>query len=154
MNALYLTTMATLVLVACNKSPYGMPATPPSGTARAIVGKWTIDSVTTVAYDLNGRVLNGRGNVYIDPPNNYYLFNADNTWRESLLPDSLADAGLNGKYTVTSDTTFTISGENRTDELCTIRSLSDSVFIFSHTRPANFNGTQPGYLEYIFTMTK
>lgn len=145
--------IAALVLASCSKKPYGMtPAH--STTTQAMVGKWTIDSVVTIAYDLNGNVLNGSGHVFVDSTNSYFQFNADATWRESLLPDSLADAGLNGQYTVTSDTTFTISGSNRTDEPCRIVSLSDSVFIFSHQRSADFNGMIPGFLQYVFHMSK
>jgi hypothetical protein len=154
-NRLCLATGILAMLIAACKKDHGNPAPPggPSGTPM-IYGKWTIVTVTTIAYDSNGIVLAPRGNVYTNPPNNFFTFNTDGTWIESLLPDSLADGGLNGHFTITTDTSFILANSTGVDEACHIDSLTGSLMVWRHRRGADFNGTIPGYLDYVFRMTK
>lgn len=146
--------MLTILSTGCSKD-HGNPSSPGGLSGKpTMFGKWTIVTVTTIAYDSTGALLASRGNVYTNPPNNFFTFNTDGTWIESLLPDSLADAGLNGHFDITSDTTFIIHNATGLDEPCHIDSLTTSLFVWRHRRAADFNGTIPGYLDYVFRMTK
>jgi hypothetical protein len=137
----------------CSKD-HGNPSSSggPSGKP-TMFGKWTIVTVTTIAYDSSGALLAPRGNVYINPPNNFFTFNSDGTWIESLLPDTLGE-GLNGHFQITGDSTFTLINAAGTDEFCHIDSLTTSLFVWQHRRATKFDGTIPGYLDYVFRMTK
>ncbi|HVS97198.1 MAG TPA: hypothetical protein VHE54_11975 [Puia sp.] len=143
--------LLTFLTISCHKD-HGNPS--PAGNGKpTMFGKWTIVTVTTIAYDSTGAVLSPRGNVYTNPPDNFFTFNSDGSWTESLLPGDL-DEGLNGRYTITSDSTFTIMNATGVDEPCHIDSLTTSKFVWRHRRAALFDGTIPGFLDYVFRMIK
>ena len=120
----------------------------------SIQGKWNIITVTTIAYDANGQLYSGPGNIYTPPAGTFFEFDANGRWKESLSPDSLPFATMSGTYTVASNTSFTFSDSlgNHTD--CMVDSLTSSLFVFNHQRSTTFNGVTPGSLKYIFRMTK
>ena len=142
-------------LAACNKpaSPH-MPMPTPSGHA-TIVGRWTIDTVTTYFYDSTGY---RGGNIYPGQPYYYFQFNSDSSWVESLDPNVLADQGITGIYSFSSDSVFTLINplatmpSERTP--CKIVSLTAHSFMFYKLKPTAFNGTDSGYIEYWFKLRK
>jgi len=144
--------LAVVLFAACKKGQTKSPVLPNN----KIAGKWTIVSVTVNALDSTRNFIPSRSHVYTNPPNNYFKFNADGTWAEQLVPDSLSDLGLTGNYVLNSDTTFTLlhSGPNSAPTACKISSLSPSLFVFSHERSTKFDGTIPGFLQYVFKLTK
>jgi hypothetical protein len=151
--------LLTISLAACDKhqsnplSPNGNPILP-AGQAN-IVGKWNIISVTTYFYDSAG-LRNNSVHVYPGQPFYYFQFNSDKSWVESLVPDTLSDLGMTGTYTLTSDSTFTLLNPKGVPPAtpCTILSLADTLFVFSHQRPTAFNGTDSGYIKYVFQLKK
>ena len=151
--------LSAILLASCNKhqsnssSPNGNPVLP-AGLAN-IVGKWNIISVTTYFYDSTGLLNNGI-HVYPGQPFYYFQFNSNNSWVESLVPDTLSDLGLTGTYTITSDSSFTLTNPQGAPPatLCTIVSLVDTLFVFSHQHPTAFNGTDSGYIKYVFRLKK
>jgi hypothetical protein len=154
-HQLFVFGMLTILTNSCSKD-HSNPSSGGTTGKPTIVGKWTIVNVTTIAYDSTGVVLDHRGNVYTDPPNNFFTFNSDGTWSESLLPDTLADEGLGGTYRFTSDSNFVLTNPKAItpDEPCSIDSLTTSLFVFRTRRAANFDGTIPGWLERVFRMKK
>jgi len=152
--------LLAILLAACHKhqstpplSPGGNPGQP-AGQAN-IVGKWNIISVTTYSYDSAGLRNNGV-HVYPGQPFYYFQFNSDKSWVESLVPDTLSDLGLTGTYTVTSDSTFTLLNPKAMppETPCAILFLTDTAFSFSHQRPTAFNGSDSGYIKYVFQLKK
>jgi hypothetical protein len=145
--------LLAISLAACNK--HSSPVPNPFPGQPSIVGKWTIISVTTYAYDSTGLRNNG---VQVYPGQSYYFyqFNADKTWLESLVPDSLSDLGITGTYAVTSDSTFTLTNPKAISpaEPCSILYLTDTSFSFSHQHATAFNGTDSGTIKYVFKLRK
>jgi hypothetical protein len=149
--------LLTISLAACDKhqgNPLLPGGNPPAGQAK-IVGKWNILSVTTYFYDSAGLRNNGV-HVYPGQPFYYFQFNSDTSWVESLVPDTLSDLGITGTYTITSDSTFTLLNPKASPPAtpCTILSLADTLFVFSHQHPTAFNGTDSGYIKYVFQLKK
>jgi hypothetical protein len=145
--------LLALSLAACTRSS-SPPGNPFPGQP-SIVGKWTIINVTTYAYDSAGLRNNGV-QVYPGQPYYFYQFNADKSWLESLVPDSLSDLGITGTYAVTSDSTFTLTNLKAItpNTPCSILYLTDTSFSFSHQHSTVFNGTDSGYIKYVFHLRK
>jgi len=144
--------LLTLTLAACNKHQGDQN----SQTGQSnIVGKWNIESVTTYAYDSAGLRNNGV-QVYTGQPFYYFQFNADKSWVESLVPDSTANLGITGTYVLTSDSTFDLVNPKATPPAtpCKILTLTSSRFAFSHQHLTAFNGTDSGYIKYVFQLKK
>ena len=145
--------LTILALSACNKHQSN-PSNPPGGQP-GIVGKWNIISVTTYFYDSAG-LRNPGGNVYPGQPYYYFQFNTDKSWVESIVPDTLSDLGITGTYALTSDSTFNLVNPLAIQPVtpCKILSLTDTLFVFSHQHATAFNGTDSGYIKYVFQLKK
>lgn len=121
-----------------------------------MVGNWHIDSVNTFFYYTDGS-FRGSG-VYVGQQDYYFHFQADHSWEESFTPDVPSNLTLNGSYTLTSDSTFTLKTPGAIDKdsalPCKILSLSQSSFVFSKRRTTVYDGTLPGYMDYVFHMKK
>ncbi|MDP4217096.1 MAG: hypothetical protein Q8927_12920 [Bacteroidota bacterium] len=145
--------LLAISLAACTR--HASPAPNPFPGKPSIVGKWTIINVTTYAYDSAGLRNNGV-QIYPGQPYYFYQFNADKTWLESLVPDSLSDLGITGTYEVTSDSSFTLTNPKAITPAmpCSILYLSDTTFSFSHQHATAFNGTDSGYIKYVFKLRK
>jgi hypothetical protein len=149
--------LAAISLAACHKQNNTPPVgsqNPPMGNS-GLFGKWTIVTVTTYAYDSAGLRQNGT-QVYPEPPSYYFRFNPDNTWVESLAPDTLSLPGITGNFTRTSDSSFTLSYQQtpNINTPCKILSLDNNRFVFSHQRAAVFNGVDSGTLVYVFDLKR
>ena len=142
-------------LIACNKPPVTPPATPPPSGHATVVGKWTIDTVTTYFYDTAG--YKGE-NIYPGKPYYYFQFNADSSWVETLDPNAIPDQGINGTYTFSSDSAFTlinpVAAAPSVRTACKLVSLSNSSFVFYKIKPTSFNGNDSGYIQYWFKLSK
>jgi hypothetical protein len=150
--------LSALLLGACNKDRLNQES---GSDQTTIVGKWNVDTLTTYFYDSSG--LRDLG-VHIYPagaPDFPYRFqfNDDDTWTESSHfptdPDYIA---ANGTYTITSDSTFTLmyvtAVSSREIEPCKILSLTSTSLVFSKQLTTVFDGTDPGYIKYVFKLTK
>ena len=142
--------LAVVLFAACKKNQTHQPA--PS--ASKIAGKWTINSVTVNALDSAGKYIPFRSHVYPEPASYYFQFNNDGTWTEHLAADSIPDFGESGNYVLNSDTGFTLLKSGGISTPCKISSISSSLFIFTHQRSTKFDGTIPGFLEYVFKLTR
>ncbi len=149
--------ISSILLAACHKYQ-----TDPSNHAQpSIVGTWNVDTLTTYFYDSAG--LHEMG-VHVYPagaPDHPYRFrfNDDYSWVESLHSPSDPDyIAANGTYTITSDSTFTLmyvtAVGGKEIEPCKILSLTGTSFVFSKQLTTVFNGTVPGYIKYVFQLTK
>jgi hypothetical protein len=150
--------LSVLLLGACNKDRLNHDA----GSGQpAIVGKWNVDTLTTYFYDSSGLFELGEHVYPAGAPDFPYRFqfNDDDSWIESSHfpadPDYIA---ANGTYTITSDSTFTLmyvtAVSSREIEPCKIISLTSTSFIFSKQLTTVFNGTDPGYIKYVFKLSK
>ena len=150
--------MVVMLLAACNKTQVN-PAKGPD--LPSITGKWNVDTLTTYFYDSNG--LHEMGvHVYpagaVDYPYRFQ-FNNDYSWIESShLPGDSDYIAANGTYTFTSDSTFTLmyvtAVSGREIEPCKILSLTGNSFVFIKQLTTVVNGTDPGYIKYVFKLTK
>lgn len=148
--------ISTGLLSACHKDQMGPMNTPPS-----IIGIWNVDTLTTYFYDSSG--LREKGvHVYpigaVDYPYRF-RFNNDFSWIESShFPNDPDYIASNGTYTVSSDSTFTLeyttAVSSKEIEPCKILSLTNTSFVFSKQLATVFNGTDSGYIKYVFKLTK
>ena len=128
---------------------------PPTGLQAKMGGKWTINTVTTLAFDPTGAPYGPGKNVYVCPPGYSYQFNSNNTWTEILLPDSLSIGGMSGTFSISGDSSFTlVNPAAPTPEPCHMDTLTASMFVFHHERGTHYNGVTPGYIRYLFHMTR
>jgi len=150
MKAMISLILFVIPFAACKKDHVGN--TFPQGNK--ITGKWNITSVTVIPHDSTGATMNS-GTVYTEPTYYYFQFNTDMTWLENLTTD-VSPAGESGNYLMHADTGFTLINKNvpSTPEECKIVSITNSSFVFTHTEPTLFNGVTPGFLEYVFRMTR
>ena len=88
----------------------------------------------------------------------YFQFNDDYSWSESLVVRLDTNVVAKGIYSYTSNNTFNLiypdASPARKKEPCNIISLTNTSFIFSKQLPTVFNGTDPGYIKYVFRLTK
>jgi hypothetical protein len=149
--------LPVIFLVACNKNE-GNHAVRPGHPS--IGGKWNVDSVSLYFYNA-AELLDSNEIGYpiagFEYPL-YFQFNDDYSWSESLvvrLDSNVVDKGI---YSYTSNNTFNLiypaATPARKDEPCNIISLTNTSFIFSKRLPTIFNGTDPGYIKYVFRLTK
>jgi len=152
MKRIVLFIMLCVAFAACKKDH---PATQPMAQG-GILGKWAIRSVITIGRDTAGKEISNGEHVYNISPGEYFQFNANGTWMESILPDSIPGIGIFGNYVINSAASFTLKNSNpdASEEVCTISALSQSSLVFSHQRSTTFNGVIPGYIEYIFNLAK
>ena len=149
--------LPVILLTACHKDP-GNPVMP---NQISIVGKWNVDTVTTYFYDAGGLRQTGV-NVYPAGAPDYpyrFQFNNDHSWAESSHFPSDADYIVaTGTYVLTSDSTFTLTYPSavagKETEPCKIISISGTSFVFSKELSTVFNGIDPGYIKYVFRLTK
>jgi hypothetical protein len=151
--------LPVILLIACRKNQINpmQPRDQPS-----IVGKWNVEAITTYVYDAAGLRDSSLYTYPALPSNDYYSFrfNADHSWVDSFSSSSQDPLHIaaNGTYMITSDSSFTLSYPgaitNKMNESCKILSLTNALFIFSKQLPTVFNGTDSGYLKYVFRLTK
>jgi hypothetical protein len=88
----------------------------------------------------------------------YFQFNDDSSWSESLVAGSDTSIVAEGTYSYTSGNAFTLvypfASPARKDEPCDIISLTNSSFVFSKKRSTVFNGTDSGYIKYLFRLKR
>jgi hypothetical protein len=149
--------LSSISLIACKKYHPLMPQGQPS-----ISGTWMVNSVTTYYYDAAGLRGSNTYNYSGGPGNPRYNFdfNTDQSWDESYSASSQDPLHLiaSGTYAVTSDSSFTLVYPNAspatTNEPCKILSLENNLFVFSKQLTTVFNGTDPGYIQYVFHLSK
>jgi hypothetical protein len=149
--------LPVIFLVACSKNE-GDHAVPPGHPS--IAGKWNVDSVNIDFYNAAGLLDSSEIGYPVadlkDPL--YFQFNNDYSWSESLILRSDTDVVAKGIYNYTSNNTFNLTYPDaspaRKEEPCNIISLTNTSFIFSKRRITVFNGTDPGYVKYVFRLTK
>jgi len=149
--------LPVILLTACHKNQ----DYPPAPNQISIVGKWNVDTLTTYFYDSTGLFEKGVHAYPAGAPDYPYRFqfNDDLSWVESIHfpidPDYIAAIG---NYTITSDSTFTLIYTTAVPaseiEPCKILSLTDTSFVFSKELATFFNGMDPGYIKYVFQLTK
>jgi hypothetical protein len=90
----------------------------------------------------------------------YHLeINDDYSWVESLhiAADSNYIAAT-GTYIITSDSTFTLmyvaAVSGKEIEPCEILSLTSTSFVFSKQLTTVFNGTDAGYIKYVYKLNR
>jgi hypothetical protein len=149
--------LAAIFWVACNK--HNDAATPGN---RSIAGKWNVDSVNLYFYNAAGILDSSEVGYPIPVPGFnyplYFQFNEDYTWLEALVVRIDTDIVAKGTYMYTSGNTFNLMYPDaipaRRNEPCNIISLTSTSFIFSKQLPRVLNGTDSGYIKYVFRMTK
>ena len=150
--------LPVILLAACHKDQ-GNPVIPAGQLS--FVGKWNVDSVTTYFYDSSG--LRDMG-VHVYPagapdyPYHFQFYN-DHGFVESLHLSTDSDyIAATGTYSFTSDSTFTLTYptavSGRDVEPCSIISLTGISFVFSKKLSTVFNGTNSGYIKYVYQLTK
>ncbi len=150
--------LSAILLSACKKDQHN----PVMGPGQySIIGEWNVDSVTTYFYDSTD--LREMGvHVYPAGAPDYpyrFRFNMDNSWTESLhLPADSDYVAANGTYNFTSDSSFTLTYVSavagKETEPCKIITLTGSSFVFSKQLSTVFNGTDPGYIKYVYQLTR
>ena len=150
MRNLFISLSITAVFVACHKKHEEPVISTPS-----IVGKWTINSVTVVPLDSTATAINS-GTTYPEPSYYYFSFTSSNTWLENLAPDPNSSIEESGTYEIHGDTSFTLMNTNAPSKAveCRIDTLMASKFVFTNQRSTLYNGITPGYLKYIFHLSK
>lgn len=148
--------LSAVVLIACKKHQDNPPV---RGVQATVVGQWKLDSVTTYFYNANGSLRPNGVNTYPGEPGWFMVFNTDKSWQEIVNQVNqiiVPEADVEGTYTFTSDSTFTLSipKATTTDFPCKIFSLSQSAFVYSKRWVTTFNGTEPGYIDYVYHLTK
>lgn len=150
----YQFTLLCLVLAsACSRSSGGNSMMP-AGLQAMMTGKWTINTVTLYYFDSTGAPF-GTGK-FVDqvPPGYFYQFNSNSTWTE-ILSDSLSINGMGGTYSIAGDSSFTlVNPAASSPEPCHMDTLTSSTFVFYHERSTHYNGVTPGYIRYLFHMTR
>ena len=149
--------LAVIFLVACSKNErdHAVPPGPPS-----IAGKWNVDSVIIYFYNAAGFPDSSEIGYPIADLKYplYFQFNDDHSWSESLVLRSDTNVVAKGTYAYTSTNTFNLiypdANPARKEEPCSIVSLTNTSFIFSKRRQTVFNATDPGYIKYVFRLTK
>jgi len=151
--------LPVIFLVACskNKDDHAAPQGHPS-----IAGKWNVDSVIVYFYNAAGELDSSEVGWPIAIPGLYYPlyfeFNRDNSWSESVVVRVDTTVVAKGTYSYTSDSTFDLvypdATPTRKNEPCNIISLTNTSFIFSKQLPTVFNGTDSGYIKYVYRLTK
>jgi len=149
-------TLCSILAAACKKhyplAPQGQPS---------ILGEWRVTSISTYNYDATG-LRDSSLYSYSGPNSDKYTFdfNNDHSWTElfSVSPQDPLHVAANGIYSITSDTSFTLmypsASITRMNEPCKIQSLTNVLFIFSKQLPTVFNGTDPGYIKYVFRLSR
>ena len=151
-------TLSVILLSACKKDQ----PNPVAGPGQySIVGEWNVDTLTTYFYDSTG--LREKG-VHVYPAGApdypyHFRFNNDDSWVESLhLPSDSDYVAANGTYTFTSDSAFSLTYVTavltKETEQCKIISLTNTSFVFSKQLSTVFNGTDPGYIKYVYQLTR
>jgi hypothetical protein len=149
--------VSTVLLMACHKDHTNSqnPAQP------TIIGKWNIDTVTTYFYDSTGLREKGVHSYPVGAPDYpYHLqFNTDHSFIEDMhSPSNPSYIVTNGTYSLTSDSTFTLiyptAVAGKEVEPCKIVLLSNTSFVFSKQLTTVFNGTEPGYIKYVYQLTR
>jgi hypothetical protein len=149
--------LSVLFLIACNKNG-GDRVVPPGQLS--IAGKWNVDSVNVFFFDATGSLDSSEIGYPIADLKYplYFQFNGDQSWSESLAAGLDTTVVAEGIYNYASNNTFTLiypdANPARKVEPCKIISLSNSSFIFSKQVSTIFNGTEPGYIKYVFRLTK
>jgi hypothetical protein len=140
-----------MAFTACKKSK----PQPPTVANNKIAGQWHIQTVTVIPRDSTGNIMSP-GTTITEPSYYYFNFNTDGTWVEVLSPDISSDIGESGNYVVHADTSFTLTNINAPSlpVECTIVSVSDTSFVFTHQKATLYNGVTRGYLEYVFKLKK
>ncbi|HWC54450.1 MAG TPA: hypothetical protein VG676_12770 [Chitinophagaceae bacterium] len=150
--------LPVIFLAACHNDHNNVPIPPGQ---LSIVGKWNVDSVTTYFYDSSGLLQMG---VHVYPAGApdypyHFQFNNDHSFVESLHLSTDSDyTAAAGTYTFASDSAFTLiyptASAGRDVEPCSIISLTGTSFVFSKKLATVFNGTDPGYIKYVYQLTK
>jgi hypothetical protein len=147
-------TLVLLLFPACSRNTGGNSMNAP-GLLANITGKWTFNNVTTFFFDSSGTLRNNGKNTYASPPGSFFGFNSNNTWTEILLPDTLSINGMGGTWSVNGDSLFTLVNPAASEpEPCKMDTLTSSLFVFHHERATHYNGVTPGYIRYLFHMTR
>jgi len=146
--------LAAILFAACKNNPIDQPISPP-GLKAEMIGKWNMDTVSTIFRDSTGTVIAGAGKDYPGSPGNNFKFNADNTYAESVIGND-GDFG-SGSFILKADTGFTLVNTgypNGPYRDCKVSSISAHAFVFSHQRPTRFNGVTPGFIEIVFKLSR
>jgi len=146
--------LLAILFAACKKNPTSQPPTS-SELKSKMIGKWNIDTVSTIFRDSTGTVIAGAGKDYPGSPGNNFKFNADNTYAESVIGND-GDFG-SGNFVLKADTGFTLVNAgypNGPYRDCKVGSISAHAFVFSHQRPTLFNGVTPGFIEIVFKLSR
>lgn len=150
--------LPVIVLAACHTDHNNFPMPPGQ---LSIIGKWNVDSVTTYFYDSSG-LRNLGVHVYPagapDYPYHFQFYN-DHSFIESLHLSTDSDyTAASGTFTFISDSAFNLiyptATSGRDVEPCNIISLTGTSFIFSKKLSTVFNGTDSGYIKYVYRLTK
>ena len=153
MKFLHMTLLCVLLAPACSRSS-GDNTMIPTGLQAMMNGKWTINTVTLYYFDSTGASYGNGKFIDTVPPGYYYQFNSNRTWTE-MLADSLSVNGMGGTYTIADDSSFTlVNSAAPTPEPCHMDTLTASTFVFHHERGTHYNGITPGYIRYLFHMTR
>ena len=145
------------LLEACHKDHSNAPNPVPT----SIIGKWNIDTVTTYFYDASGLREKGVHIYGIGAPDYPYRFQFDNdgSFMETMhLPSNSDYTVSKGSYSFTSDSNFTITYPTavagKEVEPCELILLNPTSFVFSKKLATVFNGTEPGYIKYVYQLTR
>lgn len=153
MKVYQFTLLCVLLASACSRNSGGNSMMP-TGLQAVMTGKWTINTVTLYYFDPSGAPYGSGKFVDAVPTGYYYQFNSNSTWME-ILADSLSVNGLGGTYSIAGDSTFILLNPAAPGpETCRMDTLTSSTFVFHHERATLYNGVTPGYIRYLFHMTR
>jgi hypothetical protein len=153
MKAYPITLLCVLLSSACSRNSSGNSMIP-AGLQAMMTGKWTINTVTLYYFDSTGAPFGNGKFVDVVPSGYYYQFNSNSTWTE-MLSDSLSVNGMGGTYSISGDSSFTlVNPAAPSPEICGMDTLNASTFVFHHSRGTHYNGVTPGYVRYLFHMTR
>ena len=142
-----------LLATACSRNSGGNNI-PPTGLQANMTGKWIINTVTLFYFDSTGARYGSGKFVDSVPTGYYYQFNSNNTWME-VLADSLSINGLGGTWSISNDSSFVLVNPAAPEpEPCKMDTLTSGIFVFHHERGTHYNGVTPGYIRYLFHMTR
>lgn len=149
--------LSVVLFVACHKGHTNTP----TSMQPSFIGKWNIDTVTTYFYDSTG--LRQKGvHVYPAGAPDYpyrFQFNTDSSFIETMhLPSNPEYIVTSGTYSFTSDSSFTLTYPSavagKEVEPCKIILVSNTSFVFSKQLATIFNGTEPGYIKYVYQLSR